>query len=74
MKFDALLSVLHNEIVFDYITVSLFFNGESPEAIRTSLHRFVKEGKLTPLRRGVYSFGQRYRKTELTGSRVANLL
>ncbi len=74
MRFDDLLSVLHEQVFFDYTTVTLFFDGESPATIRTSLHRFVKEGKLTALRRGLYAFGPRYRKTALTGPRVANLL
>lgn len=74
MKFEQLLSVLHEQSFFDYATVTLFFDSESPSSIRTALYRFIKEGKLTSLRRGLYAFGPRYRKTELIGPHVANLL
>ena len=74
MKFEQLLSVLHEQNFFDYATVTLFFDSESPSSIRTALYRFIKEGKLTSLRRGLYAFGPRYQKTELISPRVANLL
>jgi hypothetical protein len=74
MRFEELLAVLHEQSFFDFETVSLFFAGESPASVRTSLYRFVKDRKLISLRRGLYTFSVRYRKAELSGTRAANIL
>ena len=73
MHFDALISKLHDQAWFDLPTVALLFSHEEARSVRTSLHRFMQEGKLTGLRRGLYCFGPRYRKQAIHGPLVANL-
>jgi len=73
MKFDELLDRFNDEACFDYPSVALLF-PESDAAIRTSLYRFKKTGRLLELRRGLYAFPERYRKVTLTGPAVANAL
>ncbi|HOE09521.1 MAG TPA: hypothetical protein PLV89_11700 [Treponemataceae bacterium] len=74
MKFESLLSAFHEHSVFDYNTVSLFFEEENPSSVKTSLYRFMKEGKLESLRRGLYTFADHYCKKQLSAPQIANLL
>ena len=73
MKFDELLDRFNTEAWFDYASVALLF-PEGDAAIRTSLYRFKKTGRLLELRRGLYAFTERHRKASLTGPSVANAL
>lgn len=73
MRFDELLDRFNDEAWFDYASVALFF-PEGDAAIRTSLYRFKRTGRLLELRRGLYAFPDRYRKVTLTGPAVANAL
>ncbi len=73
MKFDKLLDQFNKEAWFDYASVALLF-PEGDAAIRTSLYRLKKTGRLLELRRGLYAFPERYRKATLTGPSVANAL
>lgn len=73
MKFDELLDTFNGEAYFDYASVALLF-PEGDESIRTSLHRFRMNARLLELRRGLYAFADRYRKSGLTGPVVAGIL
>ena len=73
MVFDDLLDCFSKEAWFDYASVALLF-PEGDQAIRTSLYRFKKAGKVLELRRGVYTFPERYRKVPLAATAVAGTL
>jgi len=74
MKFDELYRLFHQQSWFDLVTIKLFFPEETNAGIRTAVYRFCREGKLLPLRRGLYCFNSPFAKQLPTGPQVANLL
>lgn len=74
MKFDDLLQRFHNEPWFDLMMVKTLFPEESGASIRTAVYRFIREGKLLPLRRGMYCFNTPYAKQPPHGPQLANIL
>lgn len=73
MKFTDLLERFGEQPYFDYPSVCLL-SGESDEAVRTSLYRFKRSGKLLELRRGLYAFGSPFRKSPLNPAALAAAL
>jgi len=73
MKFNNLIAALHDQAWFDLPTLRLLFPSETIQTLRTSLHRFMKEGNLIGIRRGLYCFGDSYGKKTLHGPLIANL-
>lgn len=73
MDFESLLASFQHEAYFDYASVALLFS-EGEQSLRTSLYRFRKRGWVLELRRGLYTFGELYRKAPLSGPTVAEAL
>ena len=71
MVFDVLLEKLGQFPIFDIATVSQI-SDEPKQNVRVQLHRWIKSGRLLPLRRGMYTFADRYRRQELSPLFVAN--
>jgi predicted transcriptional regulator of viral defense system len=49
-------------------------SGEPRHTLRVQLCRWVKRGKIVPLRRGMYAFGARYRHHPISAATLANTL
>lgn len=73
MKYDHLISMLGDQPFFDLATV-VQLSGEGKEKIRTQLYRWRKAGKLLSLRRGMYTLVERYRRTSVSPTELANQL
>jgi len=73
MKFETLLALFGDQVMFDFASVVVLC-GESREATRVALHRMKKAGKIIELKRGLYAFGTPYRRVALNGAKLANLL
>ena len=71
MTFDVLLEQLGEFSVFDISTVSQI-SDEPKQNVRVQLHRWIKSGRLLPLRRGMYTLADRYRHQVLSPLFVAN--
>ena len=71
MTFDSLVGTLASQPFFDLATV-LLLSGENRAQVRTQLYRWVKAGKLLPLRRGMYALADRYRKASINPAELAN--
>ena len=73
MKFDKLVERLGGQPFFDLATVRQL-SGEPRERLRTQLHRWVRARKLLPLRRGLYSLTDHYRRVAVNPAELANQL
>ena len=73
MTFDRLVKEFGSFPFFDLSTV-LQISGENESNVRTQLHRWMKSGKITALRRGMYSISDMYRKAVLYLAVLANEL
>lgn len=71
MVFDVLLEKLAQFPIFDIATVSQI-SDKPKQNVRVQLHRWIKRGRLLPLRRGMYTLADRYRRQELSPLFVAN--
>ena len=72
MRFPELLARARDLPVVDSKTLRTW--GEEPRALSVQLSRWTQQGKLVPLRRGVYLLPPAYRKRELPAEYLANLL
>ena len=64
MRLDAALDVLGAMPFFDLATV-VQLTQESRASLVEQLHRWCRAGKLVPLRRGMYTFADRYRRVAM---------
>lgn len=68
---DELISATRNLPYFDLATIAQL-SGEPRQSLRMQLSRLAKQGKLSPLRRGMYALGEPYRKVEPSPALLAN--
>lgn len=73
MKFNDLIQLLPDVPFFDLAMV-VQLSGEQRENIRIQLHRWCKNGKILPLRRGMYALADGYRRTPVQAAELANHL
>lgn len=73
MKFEALVKQVGALETFDLPLLVQAFD-ESREGIRVQLARWMKAGRVSGLRRGVYALADAYRRVPLASARLANLL
>ena len=72
MKWQSLLELVADEAVF---SSALLLSGKvSPQQVRLQLSRWVKDGRLIQLRRGLYALAPIWRKVEPHPFLVANRL
>ena len=71
MNFDSFMEILAGQPFFDLATV-VQLSGENRAQVRTQLYRWARAGKLVPLRRGMYTLADRYRKAPLNPAELAN--
>jgi predicted transcriptional regulator of viral defense system len=71
MKFEELLDCLGSQGWFDLASV-VQLARRTDESIIVQLHRWCKAGKLIPLRRGMYAFSEKYRRTRIYPAQLAN--
>ena len=67
MEFDALLKVIGSLPCFDLPLLIQAFDDRR-EVIRVQLSRWMTQGKVIGLRRGLYSLAERYRRAPLTAT------
>jgi hypothetical protein len=72
MRFAALLAIVEDEPVFE--TGFLLAGDVDPADVRRQLSRWVKDGRLLQLRRGLYALAPPYRKVKPHPFLVANRL
>lgn len=72
MKFGELIEIVRDEPVFS--TGLLLAGDVSPQGIRAQLSRWVREGRLIMLRRGLYAIAPPYRTKTPSPFVVANAL
>jgi predicted transcriptional regulator of viral defense system len=73
MHYDALIERLSGQPFFDLAMV-VQLTRLKKAGLRTQLYRWVKQGKLLPLRRGMYAWPERYRRNPLNPAELANAL
>ena len=73
MTFNKFIETFGSLPFFDMPTVQQV-SGEDDSMIRLQMHRWMKSGKILPLRRGMYTFSDMYRKTDLYPTVLANEL
>jgi predicted transcriptional regulator of viral defense system len=73
MKFDVLLELVGALECFDLALVTQGFD-ERREGIRVQLSRWMKQGRLIGLRRGMYTLPDAYRRAPLCPESLANQL
>ncbi len=73
MDFAALLKLTGALPCFDLPLLVQAFDDRR-DAIRVQLSRWMKQGKVIGLRRGMYTLGETYRRTPLTPAHLANWL
>ncbi|MDX2110777.1 MAG: hypothetical protein SFY80_11105 [Verrucomicrobiota bacterium] len=73
MKFEELLSLPSDPPWFDLVTLAQM-TGENKGALTHQLSRWSREGKVLPLRRGVYALADAYRKQRVQPAALANAL
>jgi predicted transcriptional regulator of viral defense system len=71
MKLADLLDRLGELPFFDLPTATQIFR-EDRHLVRVQIHRWVKAGRLVPLRRGMYAFAEPYRKAPISPAHMAN--
>jgi len=69
MKFDELLEVAGG---LPYFTTGFLAGGQDPRKVRLQLNRWVKDGRVIWLRKGVYVLAAPYRKIVIEPFCVAN--
>ncbi|HOD80246.1 MAG: hypothetical protein BWX88_00821 [Planctomycetes bacterium ADurb.Bin126] len=73
MEFGSLLHAVGELECFDLPLLVQVFQ-QPRESIRVQLSRWVRQGKVVGLRRGMYALGTAYRRAALTAPRLSNLL
>jgi len=72
MKWNELLEMVHREAVFS--TGVLAAGQESLAQVRLQLNRWVKDGKIIRLKRGLYTLAPLYRKVDTEPFVIANAM
>ncbi len=73
MRLDSAVELLGAMPFFDLATV-VQLTEESHPSVVNQLHRWSRAGKLVPLRRGMYTFVDRYRRVPVSPATLANVL
>ena len=73
MRLDTAVDLLGAMPFFDLATV-VQLTGESHPSVVNQFHRWSRAGKLVPLRRGLYTFVDRYRRAPVSPATLANAL
>ena len=73
MRLDAVVELLGAAPFFDLATV-VQLTEESHASVVNQLHRWSRAGKLVPLRRGLYTLADRYRRAPVSSAALANAL
>ena len=73
MRLDTAVELLGALPFFDLATV-VQLTEESHSSAVNQLHRWGRAGKLVPLRRGMYTFVERYRRVPVSPAALANAL
>ena len=73
MRLDEVTDLLGNMPWFDLATV-VQLSGESHPDVVNQLSRWSRAGKLIPLRRGLYTLADRYRRVPVPPATMANAL
>ena len=73
MRLDTAVDLLGAMPFFDLATV-VQLTEESHPGVVNQLHRWSRAGKLVPLRRGMYTFVDRYRRVPVSPATLANVL
>ena len=73
MKFNDLVQLVGELPCFDFALLTQSFADKRP-TLRVQLSRWMKEGKIIGLRRGVYILSSTYRRTTLNMAVLANQL
>lgn len=73
MKFESLLKLTQSIPCFDLALVVQAFAAPR-ESVRVQLSRWMKQGKVVGLRRGMYTLAEMYRQAPLSPATLANLL
>jgi len=71
MKFDTFLGLISQQPYFDLATL-VQLSGEDRSTLRTQLSRWVRAGKLKPLRRAMYALATPYRAAPINPAELAN--
>jgi predicted transcriptional regulator of viral defense system len=71
MKFESLVELVGNMACFDLPTLVQALD-EKRESIRVQLSRFMKQGKVIALKRGMYTLSEPFRRAELVPAVLAN--
>jgi hypothetical protein len=71
MKRDRLLSLCSRYAYFD-LPFLLQMSGENRASLNLSIKRWLADGTLLPLRRGMYTLAEHLRKAEISLPRLAN--
>ena len=71
MKFDSLVKLTGNMPYFDLPLLVQAFDDQR-EVIRVQLSRWMTQGKVIGLWRGMYTLGEAYRRAPLTPASLAN--
>ncbi len=72
MKYTDLAKALRNEEVFDLPLLEVL-SGQGRDVLKVQLHRWIRDGKVVALRRGLYALGEEW-SGEKNGARLANLM
>jgi len=73
MTYDELMERLGGQAFFDLAMVVQLY-GEPRASVRVQLHRWAKNGRLMPLRRGMYAWPPAHRRVPLNPAVLANAL
>lgn len=73
MTYEELFERLGGQAFFDLAMV-VQLSGEPRASLRVQLHRWVKRGRLLPLRRGIYAWPEAYRRIPMNPAALANAL
>ncbi|MBN1586220.1 MAG: hypothetical protein JW937_02180 [Candidatus Omnitrophica bacterium] len=73
MKLEMLITWVGDQPCFDLATLVQLSN-ERRESIRTQLYRWARDGKVCPLRRGMYTLAEPFRKVPVNTAELANRL
>jgi predicted transcriptional regulator of viral defense system len=73
MKYDELVKLTGTMPCFDLALLAQAFDNRR-EAIRVQLSRWMKQGKVIGLRRGMYTLSETYRRAPLSTAVLANQL
>jgi predicted transcriptional regulator of viral defense system len=73
MKYEALITLMGGQPFFD-LAMIVQLSGENRPAIQRQLYRWIKAGKLTHLRRGMYALPANFSRTPVNPAELSNHL